>query len=101
MESGESLTGVTAQLIGGGGALAIIEALGEALTLALFLEVGFAVAFSISIDLGFAAVGAFAIAFALTLAFAFAQVAKLGKLVNALLEADGIDENDRQGQCKE
>ena len=100
MESGESLTGVTAQLIGGGGALAIIEALGEALTLALFLEVGFAVAFSISIDLGFsAAVGAFA--FALTLAFAFAQVAKLGKLVNALLQADGIDENDRQGQCKE
>ena len=88
MELSKSLTGVTAQLIGGWGALAIIKALGEALTLALFLGIGLAVAFTVSLDLGIAiaaasAVGAFTFAFTLT--FAFADGAKLRKLLNALL----------------
>ena len=85
MESGESLTGVTAQLIGGWGALAIIKALGEALTLALFLGIGLAVAFTVSTDLGLVAAAIGAFAFAFTLSFAFADGAKLRKLLNALL----------------
>ena len=85
MESGESLAGVTAQLIGGWGAHAIIKALGEALTLALFLRIGLAVAFTVSTDLGFVAAAVGAFAFAFTLTFAFADGAKLRKLLNALL----------------